>query len=40
MGLRTPERAPLLHSHFSERGQQGPQLVAQWQGQPRTLESS
>ena len=31
MGVRAPEDAFIAHSHFSERGQQGPQLVAQWQ---------
>lgn len=31
MGLRTPEDYFVAHSHFSERGQQGPQLVMQWQ---------
>lgn len=31
MGLRTPRDYFIAHSHFSERGQQGPQLVAQWQ---------
>jgi hypothetical protein len=31
MGLRSPQDPFIAHSHFSERGQQGPQLVAQWQ---------
>lgn len=31
MGVRAPKDAFIAHSHFSERGQQGPQLVAQWQ---------
>lgn len=31
MGLRAPADPFIAHSHFSERGQQGPQLVAQWQ---------
>ena len=31
MGLRAPVDRFIAHSHFSERGQQGPQLLAQWQ---------
>jgi hypothetical protein len=31
MGLRTTQDFFMAHSHFSERGQQGPMLVALWQ---------